>query len=67
MIQERIETAHSRQKSYADQGRRSLESQEGDHVFFRVTPKIGVGRALISKKLTPSSLNRIKSSNMYAL
>ena len=27
--------------------------QEGDHVFLRVTPMTGVGRALKSKKLTP--------------
>ncbi|CAJ2642448.1 unnamed protein product [Trifolium pratense] len=42
-----------RQKSYADQRRRPLEFQEGEHVFLRVTPTTGVGRALKSKKLTP--------------
>ncbi|KAI5427709.1 hypothetical protein KIW84_032932 [Lathyrus oleraceus] len=43
----------SRQKSYHDKRRKSLEFQEGDHVFLRVTPITGVGRALKSKKLTP--------------
>ncbi|KAI5431931.1 hypothetical protein KIW84_035898 [Lathyrus oleraceus] len=45
--------AQSRQKSYHDKRRKSLEFQEGDHVFLRVTPITGVGRALKSKKLTP--------------
>jgi hypothetical protein len=53
LIQERMKIAQSRQKSYADQRRRPLEFQEGDHVFLRVTPTTGVGRALKSKKLTP--------------
>ncbi|GAU44717.1 hypothetical protein TSUD_400290 [Trifolium subterraneum] len=53
LIQERMKTAQSRQKSYADQQRRPLEFQEGEHVFLRVTPTTGVGRALKSKKLTP--------------
>jgi hypothetical protein len=53
LIQERMKTSQSRQKSYADQRRRPLEFQEGDHVFLRVTPTTGVGRALKSKKLTP--------------
>ena len=33
--------------------RKALEFQEGDHVFLRVTPMTGVGRASKSKKLTP--------------
>ncbi|PNX89858.1 retrotransposon-related protein [Trifolium pratense] len=53
LIQERMKTAQSRQRSYADQRRRLLEFQEGDHVFLRVIPTTGVGRALKSKKLTP--------------
>ena len=32
---------------------KDLEFQAGDHVFLRVTPVSGVGRALKSKKLTP--------------
>lgn len=48
-----MKTSQSRHKSYADQWRRPLEFQEGDHVFLRVTPMTGVGRALKSKKLSP--------------
>ena len=53
MIQEKIKASQSRQKSYHDKQRKDLKFQEGDHVFFRVTPVTGVGRALKSKKLTP--------------
>ena len=53
IIQERIRATQSRQKSYADKRRRQLEFEAGDHVFLRVTPTIGVGRVLKSKKLTP--------------
>nr|KYP62559.1 Retrotransposable element Tf2 [Cajanus cajan] len=49
LIQERIKTAQSRQKSYADKRRKPLEFVEGEHVFLKVTP----GRALRAKKLTP--------------
>jgi len=53
MIQERMKASQSRQKSYHDKRRKALEFQEGDHVFLRVTPVTGVGRALKSRKLTP--------------
>nr|KYP32176.1 Retrotransposable element Tf2 [Cajanus cajan] len=53
LIQERLKTAHSRQKSYADKRRKPLEFAEGEHVFLRVTPTSGVGRALKARKLTP--------------
>jgi len=41
MIQERLKTSLSKQKSYADQRRRPLEFFAGEHVFFRVTPFTG--------------------------
>src|SRR3954463_751465 len=53
MIQEKMKASQSRQKSYHDKRRRTLEFQEGDHVFMRVTPMTGIGRALKSRKLTP--------------
>lgn len=53
LIQERIKTSQSRHKIYVYQRRRPLEFHEGDHVFLRVTPTTGVGRALESKKLSP--------------
>lgn len=56
MIQERMKATQSRQKSYADRRRRPLEFNEGDHVFLRVTPTTGVGRAIKSRKLLPKFL-----------
>jgi len=53
LIREKMKALQSRQKSYHDKRRKDLEFQEGDHVFLRVTPVTGVGRALKSKKLTP--------------
>nr|XP_025640014.1 uncharacterized protein LOC112734777 [Arachis hypogaea] len=55
-IREKIQTAQSRQKSYADIRRRPLEFNEGDHIFLRVTPTTGIGRALRTKKLNPRYL-----------
>ena len=53
LIQERMRVAQSRQKSYYDKRRKDLEFVVGDHIFLRVTPWTGVGRALKSRKLTP--------------
>ena len=44
LIRERLLTAQSRQKSYADVRRRPLEFEVSDHVFLKVTPKRGVVR-----------------------
>ena len=44
LIQKRLLTTQSRQKSYADKRRRPLEFEAGDHVFLKVMPKIGVVR-----------------------
>ncbi|XP_073221468.1 uncharacterized protein [Cicer arietinum] len=48
-----MRASQSRQKSYHDKRKKNLEFQEGDHVFLRVTPTTGVGRALKMRKLTP--------------
>nr|KYP42680.1 Retrotransposable element Tf2 [Cajanus cajan] len=48
-----MRATQSRQKSYNDKRRKDLEFKEGDHVFLKVTPWTGVGRALKSRKLTP--------------
>jgi len=53
VIQDRMRVTQSRQKSYVDKRRRPLEFEAGDHVFLRVTPTTGIGRALKSRKLTP--------------
>ena len=44
LIRQRLLTAHSRQKSYADVRHRPLEFEVGDHVFLKVMPKRGVVR-----------------------
>jgi len=46
LITEKMKGSQSRQKSYNDKRMKDLEFQEGDHVFLRVTPVTGVGRAL---------------------
>jgi len=53
MIRENMKTSQDRQKSYYDKRRKPLEFEERDHVFLKVTPVTGVGRALKSRKLTP--------------
>nr|GFB47506.1 hypothetical protein [Tanacetum cinerariifolium] len=40
----KLKEARTRQKSYADKHRRSLEFQPGDHVFLKVSPARGVRR-----------------------
>ncbi|KAL5549931.1 hypothetical protein UlMin_000107 [Ulmus minor] len=52
-IRERMETAQSRQKSYADKKRRPLEFQVGDAVFLKVAPMKGVMRFGKKGKLSP--------------
>ena len=53
LIRQRLLTAQSRQKSYADIRRRPLEFEVGDHVFLKVMPKRGVVRFGKHGKLSP--------------
>ena len=53
LIRQRLLTAQSRQKSYADVRRRPLELEVGDHVFLKVMPKRGVVRFGRREKLLP--------------
>ncbi|KAL5545280.1 hypothetical protein UlMin_009064 [Ulmus minor] len=53
-IRERMETAQSRQKSYADKRRRPLEFQVGEAVFLKVAPMKGVMRFGKKGKLNSS-------------
>nr|GFB74433.1 hypothetical protein [Tanacetum cinerariifolium] len=48
-----LKEAHTRQKSYADKHRRSLEFQPGEHVFLKVSPARGVRCFGIKGKLSP--------------
>ena len=52
-IRRRLETAQSRQKSYADKRRRPLEFSVGDSVFLKVAPMKGVMRFGKKGKLSP--------------
>ena len=53
IIRQRLITAQSWQKSYADVRRRPLEFEVGDHVFLKVMPKRGVVRFGKRGKLSP--------------
>ena len=53
LIRKRLLTTQSRQKSYADVRRRSLEFEVGDHVFLKAMPKRGVVRCGKRGKLSP--------------
>ena len=53
LIRKRLLTTQSRQKSYADVRRRSLEFEVGDHVFLKAMPKRGVVRCVKRGKLSP--------------
>ena len=53
LIRQRLLTAQSRQKSYADVRRRPLEFEVGDHVFLKVMPKREVVRFSKHGKLSP--------------
>ena len=53
LIRQRLLTAQSWQKSYADVRRRPLLFEAGDHVFLKVMPKRGVVRFGKREKLSP--------------
>ncbi|XP_042415106.1 uncharacterized protein LOC122004253 [Zingiber officinale] len=52
-IRDRIQTAQSRQRSYADHRQRGLKFTVGDHVFLKVSPMKGVLRFGKKGKLSP--------------
>ena len=53
LIRQRMKTAQSRQKSYADQKRRNVEFEKGDEVFLKISPMKGVVRFGKTGKLAP--------------
>ena len=53
VIRDRLRTAQSRQKSYADKRRKPLEFQVADHVFLKVSPMRGLSRFGKKGKLSP--------------
>ena len=60
LIQKRLLTTYSRQKSYADRWRRPLEFEVGDHVFLKVMPKRGVVRFGKRGNLSPRYIGPYK-------
>ena len=67
MIQERLKTAQSRQKSYKDVRRRSLEFQVDDWVYFNMSPMKGFMRFCKKVKLSPGILDHIESPKEWAM
>ena len=53
LIKERLKTTQKRHKSYADNRRRDLEFEVGDHVFLKVSPMKSVMRFGRKGKLNP--------------
>ena len=53
VVRDRLKTAQSRQKSYADNRRKDLEFQVGDWVFLKLSPWKGVVRFGKRGKLSP--------------
>ena len=53
IVKQRMKAAQDRYKSYADQRRRPLEFEVGDHVFLRVSPTKGVYRFGVRGKSSP--------------
>ena len=53
LIQQRLKTAQSRQKSYADVRRRDREYEVGEHVFVKVTSMYVQTRFGVKGKLAP--------------
>jgi hypothetical protein len=53
IIQENLRVAQIRQKSYADNRRRPLEFEEGDHVYLKMSPLRGMRIFKVKGKLSP--------------
>ena len=54
LVRDRMQAAQSRKKSYADNMRRELEFDVGDHVFLKISPFKGLMRFGKRRKLSPS-------------
>jgi hypothetical protein len=60
MIRENLRIAQTRQKSYANNRRRPLEFEEGDHVYLKVSPIRGMRRFKVKGKLSPHFIGPFK-------
>jgi hypothetical protein len=54
IIRENLSVAQTRQKSYANNRRRPLEFEEGDHVYLKVSPLRGMRRFKIMGQIVLS-------------
>ena len=54
IIRENLRVAQTRQKSFADNRRRPLEFEEGDHVYLKVSPLRGMRRFKIMGQIVLS-------------
>ncbi|WMV45859.1 hypothetical protein MTR67_039244 [Solanum verrucosum] len=61
LIRDRLKTAHSQQKSYADNRNRDLEFEVGDWVYLKISPMEGVMRFGKKGKLSPWYLGVMRS------
>src|SRR3954463_12770863 len=62
-IHERLKTAQSRQKSYADKRRRDLAFNIGDFLYLKVSPLKGIQRFQLKGKLAPRYIRPFKILN----
>jgi hypothetical protein len=60
IIRENLRVAQTRQKSYADNRRRPLEFEEGDHVYLKVSPLRRMRRFKVKGKLSPRFIGPFK-------
>ena len=61
LIRDRLKTAHSRQKSYADNRKRDLEFEVGGWVYLKISLMKGVMRLVKRGSLAPGMLGLMRS------
>ena len=62
IIQQRLKTAFSRQKSYADPKRKDVSFSAGDLVFMKVSPMKRVMKFDKKEKLAPMYIGTVRDS-----
>jgi hypothetical protein len=60
IIRENLRVAQTRQKSYADNRRRPLEFEDGDHVYLKMSPLRGMRRFKVKGKLSPHFIGPLR-------